>query len=269
MAHTIDCRSRRPVRIRAFLLLATCSAVASGLAAARAGTGRADLADARRDSGDGGMLLVEYFRLLVADQDLEAFRGRVAARYSEETLCRLLSDAPGSTTRQAAAAALGTLGGFRQSNPVLARALGDTDPVVRNLAEGSLWAIWFRADTPENNRMLQQVIQLVGQGEIRRAETLASRLIAIAPGFAEAYNQRAIIYFDQGRFAESAQDCQRVLSVNPYHVGALSGLFQCQILLDRPAEALKTLRKASKLQPYNMKFRETIRRLETNGKLDG
>ncbi len=268
MAHTMDGWSRRPLRIRASVLLAACCAVASGFAVARGGTGRADLVDARRDPGDGGMLLVEYFRLLLADQDFEAFRGRVAARYSEETLCRLLSDAPGITTRRASAAALGSLGGFRRSNPVLARALGDTDPLVRRLAEGALWAIWFRADTPENNRTLQQVIQLAGQGEMRRAETLASRLIAVAPGFAEAYNQRAIIYFEQGRFAESAQDCQRVLSVNPYHFGALAGLFQCQIRLDRPAEALKTLRRASKLQPYNMRFRDFIRQLET-GKVDG
>jgi tetratricopeptide (TPR) repeat protein len=269
MAHTMDGRTRRPARIRASLLLAACCAVASGVAEARAGTGRADLADARRDPGDGGMLLVEYFRLLVADQDFEAFRGRVAARYSEETLCRLLTDAPGITTRRASAAALGAMGSYRRSNPILARALGDTDPVVRNLAEGALWAIWFRADTPDNNRTLHRVIELAGQGEMRKAEDLANRLIAAAPGFAEAYNQRAIIYFGQGRFAESAEDCQRVLSVNPYHFGALSGLFQCQMSLDRPADALKTLRRASKLQPYNMRFRDFIRRLETQGKLDG
>ncbi len=122
MAHTMDCWSRRPPRIRASLLLAACCAVASGLAVARGGTGRADLVNARRDPGDGGMLLVEYFRLLIADQDFEAFRGRVAAQYSEETLCRLLSDTPGITTRRASAAALGSLGGFRRSNPVLARA---------------------------------------------------------------------------------------------------------------------------------------------------
>lgn len=267
MAHTMVGPTRRPARIRAPLLLAACCAVASGLAPARAGTGRADLADARRDPGDGGMLLIEYFRLLSADQDFEAFRGRVAARYSEETLCRLLTDAPGITTRRASAVALGTVGGYRRSNPVLARALGDTDPLVRSLAEAALWAIWFRADTPENNRMLQRVIQLAGQGEMKQAETTATRLVAVAPGFAEAYNQRAIIYFAQGRFAESAEDCQRVLSINPYHFGALAGLFQCQLGLDRPDEALNTLRRAAKLQPYNMNFREFIRKLETQGKL--
>jgi tetratricopeptide (TPR) repeat protein len=267
MAHTMDSWAARPSRIAAFIMLAACCT--SGLAVARGENGRADFTEARSARGDGGMLLVEYFRILVSDQDLEAFRNRAAARYSEETLCRLLADSPGVTTRRAAAAALGSLGGFRRSNPVLARALGDTDPVVRQLAEGALWSVWFRADTPENNQTLQQVLRLAGQGEMKRAEALASRLIAIAPGFAEAYNQRAIIYFEQGRFAESARDCERVLIFNPYHFGALGGLFQCQIRLQRPAEALKTLRRASKLQPYNMGFRETIRLLEAQVKVAG
>jgi tetratricopeptide (TPR) repeat protein len=250
------------------LWLALAAIGVSGLAVARGGTGRTGITDSGRDPSDAGALLVDYFRTLVADQNVEAFRDRVAARYSEETLCRLLSASPGATTRQAAALALGTLGGFRRSNPVLGRALRDADPLVRRLAENALWSVWFRADTPEHNQTLQQVRQLAGQGEIKRAEALATRLIAAAPDFAEAYNQRAIIYFEQGRFAESARDCQRVLSVNPYHFGALGGLVQCQIGLHRPAEALETLRRASKLQPYNTGLRDNIRLLEAEVELD-
>jgi tetratricopeptide (TPR) repeat protein len=220
------------------------------------------MVDAARAPDQADALLVEYFRRYLADQDFEAFHVRVDARYSEETLCRLLADSPVVTSRRAAAMALSSLGGFARSNPVLGRALRDSDPVVRRLAEDALWSVWFRADTPENNRTLKQVLQLVGRGEMNRAEALATRLISVAPQFAEAYNQRAIIYFEQGRFAESARDCQRVLSINPYHFGALSGLAKCQLNLNRPAEAIKALRRASKLQPYNTGLRETIRLLE-------
>jgi tetratricopeptide (TPR) repeat protein len=97
---------------------------------------------------------------------------------------------------------------------------------------------------------------------MNQAESVATRLIAVAPRFAEAYNQRAIIYFGQGRFAESAQDCERVLSLNPYHFGALSGLAECQLRMNRPDEAIKALRRSSKLQPYNTGLRDTIRVLE-------
>src|SRR4029077_17101655 len=100
-------------------------------------------------------------------------------------------------------------------------------------------------------------------------EVMVSELIAQAPSFAEAYNQRAIIYFHQGRFAESVQDCQRVLARNPYHFGAISGMAGCQLELKRPHDALKTLRRGLKLQPYHNSLRETIRLLETEIEPDG
>ena len=55
------------------------------------------------------------------------------------------------------------------------------------------------------------------------ATNLAARLIARAPKFAEAYNQRAIALFIQRRFEEEREDCRRVLELNPYHIGAVSG----------------------------------------------
>ena len=68
---------------------------------------------------------------------------------------------------------------------------------------------------PENNATLDEVRLLIGNRELDVATSLASRLIARSPKFAEAYNQRAIALFIQGRFAESAEDCQRVSSSIP------------------------------------------------------
>jgi len=265
MAQSSLARMRRLTCRRVWWILTACAGLAGG--AVLGGPMRPGLIDAKRAPDPGDALLAEYFRQYLADRDLEAFRVRVDARYSEETLCRLLADSLGVTTRRAAVLALGSLGGFARSNPALGRALRDSDPMVRRLAEDALWSVWFRADTPDNNRTLEQVAQLMGRGELRRAEALATRLIAVAPRFAEAYNQRAIIYFEQGRFADSARDCERVLSLNPYHFGALSGLAQCQLQLDRPAEAIKALRRASELQPYNTGLRETIRLIEARVEL--
>ena len=207
-------------------------------------------------------LLVDYFQSLLDDRDFETFRDRVTAEYSEEMLCRILMDSPSVTARRAAVVSLGFAGGFARSNASLGRALRDSDVTVRSLAEDALWSVWSRADTPENNRTLQEVKQLIDSRQLSRAETLANRLITAAPGFMEAYNQRAIIYFFRGRFAESARDCQLVLSRNPYHFGALGGLAQCQIQLNHPSEALKTLRYALKIQPYREGLRKEIRLIE-------
>jgi tetratricopeptide (TPR) repeat protein len=229
---------------------------------ARADSERPAFRGASRSHADTESLLVDYFRAYLSDHDFDAFRNRVAGRYTEEALCGILADSPIVTARRAAVVSLGLLGSFRQSNAPLGRALRDSDPAVRTLAEDALWSVWFRADSPENNRALQEVMQLAGRGQLDRAEALASWIIAVAPNFAEAYNQRAIIYFRQGRFAESVADCQKVLSRNPVHFGAMSGMAQCQLQLNRPAEALKSLRGALKLQPYSDGLRENVRLIE-------
>jgi Flp pilus assembly protein TadD len=145
----------------------------------------------------------------------------------------------------------------------------DSDPVVRTMAESALWAIWFRAGTPEHNQILQQVRLLISNQQTDEAIDLASRLIGAAPDFAEAFNQRAIARFIQGRFAESAEDCQRALQLNPYHVGALSGLAQCQLQIGKSREALQSLRRLAKLQPYSQSIRRNIEALEAQIETEG
>jgi tetratricopeptide (TPR) repeat protein len=216
-----------------------------------------------------GSLLIEYFKAFLSDRDIEAFRGHVSARYNEGTLGRILSGSSDVAARRAAVLSLGIVGSFEHSNTVLGKALGDDDPVVRSMAEDALWAVWFRADTPEHNQMLSQVQLAISRDQLEQAEVLVTRLIAQAPNFAEAFNQRAIIFFLQGRFAESMQDCQQVLSRNPYHFGAISGMAQSQVRLNRPQDALKSLRRALKIQPHHATLRESIRILEAGIESDG
>jgi tetratricopeptide (TPR) repeat protein len=209
-----------------------------------------------------GSLLVDYYEAFLRDRDLDQFRQQVTARYTEGTLGRVLTSSPSVAARRAAVLALGVTGSFEQSNTSLGRALRDNDRIVRTMAESALWAIWFRTDSPENNQKLDEVRLLIGNQRLDAAINSASRLIARAPKYAEAYNQRAIALFLQGRFAESAEDCQRVLKLNPYHVGAIGGLVQCQIRLNQPHEALRTLRRAANLQPHSPSLRENIQILE-------
>jgi tetratricopeptide (TPR) repeat protein len=252
----------------ALILASGAMLVATLLSETRAGASA--LAEIQRQGVGGpsmwesytGSLLVDYYELFLRDRDLDQFRDRVMARYTEGTLTRLLSSSVSVPARRAAVLALGVIGSFDQSNAALGRAMRDGDPVVRTMAESALWAIWFRADTPDNNQTLEKVRLLIGHQKLDSAVALASRLIARAPRFAEAYNQRAIALFIQGRFAESAEDCHRVLQLNPFHIGAISGLAQCQLQLNQPHEVLQTLRRALKLQPFSQSIRRHIQVLE-------
>ena len=242
---------------------AHCSAT-DGAAASHRGLGVSAMSEAHERS-----LLIEYFNAFINDRDLDSFRSRVSARYNEGTLGRILSDSNDVAARRAAVLSLGIVGSFAHSNAALGRALSDVDPVVRSMAEDALWAIWFRADSFEHNQTLSQVALAISRDELDQAEILVTRLIASAPAFAEAYNQRAIIHFLQGRYAESIQDCEHVLDRNPYHFGAISGMAQSQIRLRRPQDALKSLKRAIKIQPHHPALRESVRMLETELNSDG
>ncbi len=205
-------------------------------------------------------MLVECYERFLKNHDIEGFRTTVSARYTEGTLSRLTL-ASDVNARRAAILALG-LGGSFDCNASVAKGLKDTDPTVRALAGNALWAIWSRADTPENNATLDELQTLVERGRFEDAVKKANGLIARSPRFAEAYNQRAIAHYLSGRLAESAEDCRRVLELNPYHFGALSGLGQCQLRLRQRVEAIHTFRRAVELQPYSDGLRETVAELE-------
>lgn len=243
-----------------WVLSAPSGAIAS--AAYRTGTQHRGMGVSAMSEARDRSLLVEYFKAFIDDRDLDSFRCRVSSRYNEGTLGRILLASKDVAARRAAVLSLGIMGSFAQSNAVLGRALADLDPVVRRMTEDALWAVWFRADTAEHNQMLSNVAAAISRDELEQAEVLVTRLIASAPNFAEAYNQRAIIYFLQGRLAESVQDCERVLARNPYHFGAMSGMAESQKRLNRPEDVLKSLRRALKIRPHQADLREEIQLLE-------
>jgi tetratricopeptide (TPR) repeat protein len=192
---------------------------------------------------------------------LHRFHQAVAARYHEATLEKLLADRS-AEVRQAATLATGLLGSMRASASLAAR-LHDEDAVVRELAADALWSVWFRADAPAHNKELQRLMQLEVVGVSPR-DVLAGfdALIRKAPRFAEAYNQRAILYFRLGEYGKAIADCERVLRLNAYHFGAASGMGQCFMKQKKLRAALRCYRRANRINPNLDGVRETITSLE-------
>jgi tetratricopeptide (TPR) repeat protein len=189
---------------------------------------------------------------------LDGFRIKVAERYTEGTLQRLL-DSSGPKSRRAATLAVGLIGTM-ESNQALASRLHDEDGPVRQLAADALWSLWFRADGEANNAELQRLMRL---GDRAEALTGFDRLIKRAPSFAEAYNQRAILHFQLKDYTKSIADCEKVLQLNPFHFGACGGMAQCYLNLRRPRAALKAFRETFRINPNLKGIEETIRDLES------
>lgn len=216
-------------------------------------------------------LLVEYFNQLPerragkSTEDgrsnygpkAEAFKKRVIERYTEGTLIRLLSSHDGRT-RRAAVLALGLLGGPEACGPVAAR-LHDDEAEVHQEAANALWMLWFRGGKPEENEELQRLVRLRDRD---RALNGLNQLIQIAPDFAEAHNQRAILLFRAKQFERCIADCEKVLQLNPHHFGAQAGLGQCYLQLRKHKAALKAFRNSLRINPHLDGIAETVRALE-------
>jgi tetratricopeptide (TPR) repeat protein len=124
--------------------------------------------------------------------------------------------------RRGAYIALGGVG-IREDLPLLYSALYDADPLVRKLAEDAIWKVWSRSGNALHDRILQRGVEQMQAGHYAAAVRSFSALIRLAPGFAEAWNKRATVYFIVGEDDRSIADVEAVLEREPYHFGALSG----------------------------------------------
>lgn len=190
-------------------------------------------------------------------REIDYFARKVARYYNEGTLLRV-TQSTNPQAREAAVFALGLIGSWN-CNSQLASMLQDDDAGVRRVAVEALWRVWFRGKSSQDAALLRDALDQPGRGKVHEA---LNQLVRLRPDFAEAWNQRAIVHFQNRDFASSARDCERVVGLNPFHFGAQAGLAQCLMRMGRGSAALKAFRKAERLNPHMDGVTSTIRLLE-------
>lgn len=124
------------------------------------------------------------------------------------------------------------------------------EQATRNHATRQLWRIWFEQKGASGLDQLRHSQVLLEGGEVAQAAAVLTALINAHPDFAEAWNRRAVLYYTQGQYQKSLEDCQVVLQLNPAHFGALHGLGLCHIAQEHYAAAIAAFREALDIQPY-------------------
>ncbi len=119
-----------------------------------------------------------------------------------------------------------------------------------------IWTVWLHSDDPELADLMRGGRVLMLHGNHAGAVRVFSRLIELAPDFAEAWNKRATVFYLMGRLDDSIADCMRVLELEPRHFGALSGLGLIHTALGDPETALYWFREALKQNPHMPAIRE-------------
>jgi adenylate cyclase len=87
------------------------------------------------------------------------------------------------------------------------------------------------------------------EADIRRADELVSRALAIDPSAYGAHHAKALVLVAQRRFEEAAIEAERTLELNPSFVNAYGDLSLVNSFLGRPREAVEYADKAMRLSP--------------------
>ena len=172
----------------------------------------------------------------------------------QATLAQLRSGDPDA--RVAAARALGARG-EPAAAPLVASALHDPDERVHAWAEKACWALWMKSGDDAVDTLMSTGMRTLeassspagGEAALEAALVAFTSAAALAPEYAEAWNKRATVLYLLKRFAQSLQDCERVVALNPDHFGAFSGGAMCALSLGDHAMAMKWFKAALAVNP--------------------
>jgi tetratricopeptide (TPR) repeat protein len=144
----------------------------------------------------------------------------------------------------------------------LLRALKSPSEPVRAVAIDSLWSLWFHEAGRDAFRRAQSADRAVRQQKFSDALAMLNLITAEYPRFAEGWNRRAMLFWEMGQYTQSIADCKRAVALNPNHYGAWQGMGLCQLQLGELEAAVRSLRFALNINPYDARLRETLRRCE-------
>ena len=104
---------------------------------------------------------------------------------------------------------------------------------------------------PTEKKMMSQALSAMNSGNLIKAEKELTKLIQKNPDFVEAWNKRATVRFFNGDLAGSETDVFEVLSREPRHFGAISGLAMINVHLGALREAVKAYEMLLNIHPHS------------------
>lgn len=124
------------------------------------------------------------------------------------------------------------------------------DAVTAHAIDQQIWFYWTTPSDPLLAGRMNEVLTARSMGDPVEAILLLNRLIQDYPTYAEAWNQRATMYYIIGDFESSIADCAKVLELEPRHFGALSGRALMYLQQGKRALALKDMAAALEIHPF-------------------
>ncbi len=174
---------------------------APGQKKAQEGLGEDDLGgDGRKPAGQSGVAAPARGTAQKSGAEAEQLKKALAPKPTPEAARKKMLDALFERLRQA------------------------SDPEDAHHIAESIERLWLQSQSDTANLLMQRVTASVMAEQYPLALSLLDRLVALAPDWAEAWNQRATTRFLTGDTDGAMADIDQVIKLEPRHFGALAGM---------------------------------------------
>jgi tetratricopeptide (TPR) repeat protein len=127
--------------------------------------------------------------------------------------------------------------------------------------EERIWSLWMVSGSDTCNLLMGRVKVAADGKDYDLAIKLLDAVIELKPGYAEAWNRRATVYYLQKDYGHALADIHEVLLREPRHFGALSGLGLILQEIGDDRHALEAYRKALAIDPHLENIGDVVKTL--------
>jgi tetratricopeptide (TPR) repeat protein len=124
------------------------------------------------------------------------------------------------------------------------------DDASAKIVEDRIWAVWLASGGDTCNLLMARVKVAVEAEKYDLAIRLLDAIIELKPNYVEAWNRRATVFFLKKDYGNALADLAKVLTLEPRHFGALTGLGAIMQDLGDEKGALIAFRQALAIDPH-------------------
>ncbi len=139
---------------------------------------------------------------------------------------------------------------------------GATSSLEARVIEAKVWRIWTENGDPRIDALMDRGMNAMSIDDTDTALAAFNEVVKRDDSFAEGFNKRATVEFMRHDFAASVADIERTLALEPRHFGALAGLGQVYLAMNKKAAALKAFEAALAIDPRLENVGKTVKELK-------
>lgn len=124
--------------------------------------------------------------------------------------------------------------------------------------QDEIWRLWMTYPDAAAAAELERATRAIVASDFAVAERILERLVALHPGFAEAWHKRAVLYYLQNRDEESVRDLHHALALEPRHFGAMLSFAELCTASGRAGDAAFVLDVVLRLNPHLPESRKQL-----------